>query len=92
MPIKVYVVTDPTLIDFIIADDIDGFNTYLEESKENDYDIIFDEPECFDTEAEALAFCAGIGYGYDESDTPERYPLRSCEKYNLPFIEGIENY
>jgi len=92
MSIKVYIVTNPTLVDFIMDNDIDGFKAYLDESKENEDFILFDEPECFDTEAEALAFCGGIGYGYDERATPERFPLRSCEINDRPFIEAIENY
>lgn len=46
----------------------------------------------FDTEAEALALCGGIGYGSDELTTPEYYPLHSCEETALPFINAIENY
>ena len=92
MSIKVYVVTDPPLIDFLVNNDLEGFKAYLDESKENDDFILFDEPECFDTEAEALAFCSGIGYGSNERATPDRYPLRSCEKDDLSFIEAIENY
>ena len=92
MSIKVYIVDDPTLIGFIEESDIDGFRSYLDESKEEDKFILFGEPEYFDTEAEALAFCAGIGYGSDEHGSVERYPLRSCEESDLPFIEAIENY
>ncbi|MDE5969999.1 MAG: DUF5053 domain-containing protein [Muribaculaceae bacterium] len=92
MSIKVYVIDDPMLIDFIQESDIDGFRSYLDESKEEDNFILFGEPECFDTEAEALAFCSGIGYGYDERGPIERYPLRSCEESDLPFIAAIENY
>jgi len=92
MSIKVYVVSEPALIDFIMANDIEGFKAYLNESKENEDYILFDEPECFDTEAEALAFCGGIGYGSDERAAPVRFPLRSCELDDLSFIEAIENY
>ncbi len=92
MSIKVYVVTEPALVDFIMDNDIDGFKAYLDGSKENDDFILFDEPECFDTEAEALAFSGGIGYGFDEHATPERFPLRSCDPDDRPFIEAIENY
>lgn len=88
MSVKVYVVTEPLAIDFIVDDDIDGFKEYLAE----DDTIILPEPECFDTEDEALAFCSGIGYGVDERAPVERYPLRSCEPDDLPFIEAIENY
>ena len=52
----------------------------------------FPEPEYFDTEAEALAFCSGIGYGTNERATPDRYPLHSSEEVDRPFIDAIENY
>lgn len=52
----------------------------------------FPEPEVFDTEEQALAFCEGLGYGSDERAMPDRYPLRSCEPADAPFIEAIENY
>lgn len=51
-----------SLVYFVIDGDIEGFNEYLN----SDDTIYFNEPECFDTEAEALAYCAGIGYGVDE--------------------------
>ena len=92
MSIKVYVITDPTLVDFIMENDIDGFKAYLDRSKQNEDFILFNEPERFDTDAEALAFSGGIGYDYDEHTTPERFPLRSCEPADCPFIEAIENY
>ena len=92
MSIKVYVVEDTEAIDFIQNNDLDGFKAYLDETKENERYLYFDEPECFDTEAEALAFCAGLGHGMDERAPVERYPLRSCEPDDVPFIEVIENY
>ncbi|MGM9803121.1 MAG: DUF5053 domain-containing protein [Muribaculaceae bacterium] len=88
MDTKVYVITDQTAIDLITDDDIDGFKAYLAE----DDTLYFSEPETFATEEEALAFCAGIGYGIDERAPIERYPLRSCEPTDIPFIEAIENY
>ena len=88
MPVKVYVIDDPILISFIEDGDLEGFKEYLAE----DDIIILPEPKCFDTEDEALAFCSGIGYGVDERAPVERYPLRSCEPDDLPFIEAIENY
>ena len=86
MSIKVYIVEDATAIDFIQNNDLAGFKAYLAE----DDTLYFDAPECFDTEAEALAFCAGIGHGMDERAPVKRYPLRSCEPDDVPFIEAIE--
>ena len=88
MDIKVYVITDPTAIDLITANDLDGFKAYLAEDDTH----YFPEPEIFATEEQALAFCSGIGYGTDERAPIERYPLRSCEPTDVPFIELIENY
>ena len=88
MPVKVYVIDDPILISFIEDGDLDGFKEYLD----SDDMLDFSEPEVFDTEEAALAFCAGIGFGTDERAMPNRYPLRSCEPIDVPFIEAIENY
>ena len=88
MAIKVYVITDSEAIQYFLNDDIDGFKEYLA----SDDMLDFPTPEYFDTEAEALAFCTGIGYGTNERATPERYPLRSCEEVDQPFIAALENY
>ncbi len=58
MSIKVYIVTEPTLIDFLVDNDIGGFKAYLNEYKEYNDFILFDEPESFDTEAEHLLSAA----------------------------------
>lgn len=88
MAIKVYVIDDPEAIQYFINDDVEGFKEYLA----SDDMLDFPSPEYFDTEAEALAFCTGIGYGADERAIPERYPLRSYEEVDLPFIEVMEQY
>lgn len=88
MSIKIYILTDPILIDFAQNGDTEGFKEYLD----SDDTIYFNDPETFNTEAEALAFCAGIGYGKDERAPVERYPLSSSEEDDLPFIEAIEKY
>lgn len=86
---KVYVVNDRTACDYIANDDVDGFRAYI--AGEDD-GLLVDEPECFASEAEALAFCAGIGYGVDERAPVERWPLRSFEPTDAPFIEAIEEF
>ena len=88
MAVKVYTISDPLAIAFIMNEDVDGFKEYLD----SDDTLYFGEPEEFATEAEAPAFCSGIGYGTDKRAVPESYPLRSCEPVDLPFIEAIENY
>lgn len=87
MPVKVYVIDDPTLISFIKDGNIDGFKKYLDA----DDAIIFHEPETFDTEEQALAFCSGIGFGVDKRAPVERFPLRSSESEDLPFIHILES-
>ncbi|MCH5221268.1 MAG: hypothetical protein J1F05_02930 [Muribaculaceae bacterium] len=86
MVAKVYVINDPLAINFLVDNDIDGFKEYLE----SDEYLDFSEPEVFDSEAVALAFCAGLGYGSDERAIPTTYPLRSFEEVDRPFIEAIE--
>ena len=88
MSVKVYVITDRTLIELVEDNDIEGFKEYLSEEKS----LYFDEPIKFETETEALAFCAGIGYGVDERGPIDKLPLRSFEQYDQPFIKMIEGY
>lgn len=88
MAIKVYVVFDSEAINFMVENDIDGFKNYLAEEEYLD----FGNPVVFDTESEALAFCAGLGYGADERAIPTTYPLRSFEEVDQPFIAEIEKY
>jgi hypothetical protein len=87
MKIEVYVVTEAEAISLLEDGDIDGFKQLLEDDKT----LLFSEPEVFNTEAEALAFCAGIGYG-KEGYPVEKYPLRSFEPSDIPFIEAIKAY
>ncbi|ROT15916.1 hypothetical protein EEL48_02300 [Muribaculaceae bacterium Isolate-102 (HZI)] len=75
-----------SLMNFVIDGDIEGFKEYLDSGDT----IYFNESECFDTEAEAFAYCADIDYGVDERAPAERYPLRSSEETDLPFIEAIK--
>ncbi len=88
MSIKIYVLTDHILIDFAQDGDIEGFKEYLD----SDDTIYFNDPEIFDTKAETIAYCAGIGYGKDERAPVERYPLRSSEPADFQFIDSIYNY
>lgn len=86
--IKVYVIEDRQLISCLENDDLEGFKESLQDVSPLD----IPDPECFDTEAEALSFCAGLGYGRDDYSPVEQYPLRSFEECDLPYIEAIENF
>jgi len=88
MQVKIYVMDDPILISFIEENDLNGFKEYLD----SDDTLMFSEPETFETKAEALAFCSGIGHRVDKRAPVERFPLCSSEPEDLPFIEAIENY
>ena len=88
MSAKVYVIKDRTMIEFIENNDLDGFKNYLAE----DECLKLDEPVEFETEQEALAFCAGLGYGVDDSLPVDILPLRSFEEYDQPFIAALESY
>lgn len=85
--IKVYMVTDIEAISLLVNDSLAAFKTYISSQDS----VIIDEPMKFDTELEALAFCAGLGYGKDDYSVPEIYPLRSSEPCDLPYIEAIES-
>lgn len=84
---KVCVVADIEAISLLVNDNLEAFRAYI--SSENR--VIIDEPMTFDTELEALAFCAGLGYGKDDYSLPDIYPLRSSEPSDLPYIEAIES-
>lgn len=88
MSAKVFVIRDRALIEFIENNDLDGFKNYL---AEDEY-LMLDEPVEFETEQEALAFCAGLGYGVDDTLPVDILPLRSFEEYDKPFIELIKDY
>ena len=88
MSAKVYVIKDRTMIEFIENNELDGFKNYL---AEDEY-LMLDAPVEFETQQEVLAFCAGLGYGVDDTLPVDSLPLRSFEEYDQPFIELIENY
>lgn len=88
MKFEIYVIKEPSVISYLEDDDLEGLKALLKE----DDTLIFDEPVEFTTEAEALAFCAGLGYGVDERCPVEVYPLRNFEEADKPYIELIKNY
>lgn len=88
MPVRVYVVNDPILISFIEDGDILGFKEYLD----SDDMLMFKGPETFANEAEALAFCSGLGHGVNDLNPVPCFPLRDSEETDLPFIKAIANY
>lgn len=88
MAINVYVISEPSIIDFIEDGDLEGFKEELS----IDDTLIFHDPETFYTEAEVIAFTSCIAYGLDDRAPASRAILRSDIEEDLPFIEAIENY
>ncbi len=89
MSVQVYIISDPELIEAVENNDIEAFRNLLDESESSYY---FPEPETFDTEAEAIAFCDGLAFGSDERATAARLPMLTSDDYYLPFIEAIKDY
>ena len=87
MPIQVYVITDPEAIDFLIADDLEGFCQHLAEQEFPD----IPSPETFATVQQAQAFCAGLAYNHSDL-TPTTFPLRSYEPSDRPYITALNNF
>ena len=84
---QVYLLKDSALIAFVEENDIEGFKDYL---SEEEY-LYLEDPEEFDTEKQALEYCARIGKGMEGYPT-QQLPLRSFEEYDQPFIEAIKSY
>lgn len=87
MPIQVYVIKDVEAIDFVIADDIEGFRQYLSDQEFPD----IPQPETFATIQQAQAFCTGIAYGHSESK-PSVLALCSYEASDRPYIAILKDY
>ncbi len=87
MPIQVYVITDPEAIDYLIADDLEGFRQHFAEQEYPDVPT----PETFATVQQAQAFCAGLSYGHSDL-IPTSFPLRSYETSDKPYITFLNNY
>lgn len=80
----VYIIRDAEVINYLEKDDYEGLKSAIADGMEFNF-----MTEQFNSESEALGFCAGLGYGSDERSTPSIYPLRSFEPYDRPFIELI---
>lgn len=85
---QVYIISDPTAIEFLQKDDIEGFKQYLSEDKT----LHFDKPQNFYSEEEALAFCAGLTYGKDDNHPVKHYPLVSCKQSDSEYIDAVSFY
>lgn len=86
MEYQIYILKDPEAIGYIVNDDIDALEEAIANGLAPDFDV-----ETFNSEAEALAFCAGLGYDADERAIPAVYPLRSFEPVDVPYIALIED-
>ena len=82
---KVYILRDTEAIEYIVNDDLDGLKGALADGLAPELEV-----ESFNSEAEALAFCAGLGHGRDERAVPNTFPLRSFEPADTPYIALLE--
>ena len=82
---KVYILSDPEAIEYIVNDDLDGLKGALADGLAPGLEV-----ESFNSVAEALAFCAGLGHGRDERAMPDIFPLRSFEPADAPYIALLE--
>lgn len=83
---SVYIIRDSFAIEALVNDDIEGFCEAIADGPSSDVEV-----ESFNSEAEALAFCAALGQGSDERAIPEVYPLRSFESADEPYIDFMRN-
>lgn len=84
---QIYILADPTAIDYILNGDIDELKDYLSEP---DTYIDLSEPITFETEAEIAAFGAGLGYGKDERGIVDKLILNTNNPDDLEIIRLIE--
>ena len=82
---KVYILRDTEAIEYIVNDDFDGIKGALADGLAPELEV-----ESFNSEAEALAFCAGLGHGRNERAMPDIFPLRSFEPTDAPYITLLE--
>lgn len=82
-----YILTDRIAIDYILNGDIAELKEYLSDP---DSFIELSEPITFETEAEAVAFGAGLGYGKDERGEVEQLILNTANPDDVEVINLIE--
>jgi hypothetical protein len=80
--ITLYILTDRDAINYILDEDIEGLKEYLSEN----YYLSLSEPITFETEAEAAAFGAGLGYGTDERGLVEKMILSTDNPDDVEII------
>lgn len=68
----IYILTDRTAIDYILNGDIEELKEYI--SDPENY-VELSDPITFETEAEVVAFGAGLGFGKDERGEVEQLIL-----------------
>lgn len=85
---QIYILEDSTAIDYILNGDIEGLKEYLSEP-ESEY-LTLSEPITFETEAEAVAFGAGMAYGKDERGLVDKLILNTNNPDDVEVIRLFE--
>lgn len=82
-----YILTDRIAIDYILNGSIDELKEYL--SDPENY-VELSDPITFETEAEAVAFGAGLGFGKDERGEVEQLILNTTNPDDVEVINLIQ--
>lgn len=86
--ITIYILEDSVAIDYILNRDIEGLKEYLSEP-ESEY-LTLSEPITFVTEAESVAFGAGMAYGKDERGLVDKLILNTNNPDDIEIIKLFE--
>lgn len=86
MPVKVYVIEDGLAMGYMT--DINSFKQFLSTEKILD----LKGPMLFDSEPEAEAYCESLNPDKTFGSEPYKWPLRSYNQDDIPFILAIEYY
>lgn len=86
MSVKVYVIEDGLAMSYMT--DINSFKQFLSTNKI----LGLKEPMVFETEADAEAYCESLNADKTFENEPYKWPLRSYNQDDIPFILAVEYY
>ena len=85
MSVKIYVIEDGLAMSYMTS--INSFRQFLS----TDTILDFKGPKVFETVAEAERYCESLNPDPTFEDEPYKWPLRSYDPTDVPFIEAIDS-